>query len=670
MCAPNYKCSFSFSLILFALLVLVSANLGFAASWTTVTTAPGNTGVMLQLTDGTVMVQSASDLRTWFKLKPDPNGNYATGSWTATAPMGTARLYFASHVLPDGRVWVLGGEYTGPINTFANWSNTGEIYDPVANTWTPIAAYPNQAGCPQLSTISGNLTNGSNIITAIYPNTNGLSVNEAIGGTGLPNTTIASIDSPTQIHVNVAATATAAGRLLGLGAVYQPAGCFGDDPTMLVPGGTAGKILAGDLLNANTFIYDIGTNSWTPGGTKLYGDSSDEEGWTKLADGSVLSYALFKSIGPPTGQYAQKYNPSTDTWTGASPSDGSALGSIPQLSSSALGFELGPVLRLQDGRAFVIGANQHTATYNPSTNTWTPGPDISGSLNGNAAPFGADDAPAAILPSGHVILAADAGPSPVVTTGDTTAGSTIITNIPSTALFQVGWSVAATNNSTSVIPSNTTIISIDSPNQVTISKAALATRAAYGITFGGIFSRPTQLFDYNPGANTITPVSPAIPDANLNTLPAFVTRMLVLPTGQLLFSDSGRQLYLYTGDGAAALALRPVINGISFTGPGTFALTGKQLNGQSAGSSYGDDVESDSNYPIVKMTNFAGQVFYGRTTNWTNYGVDGGLTQNQTVTFTLNPLVTAGNYLLTVSGAGIMSNPIVVSITAAQLNVP
>jgi hypothetical protein len=269
-----------------------------------------------------------------------------------------------------------------------------------------------------------------------------------------------------------------------------------------------------------------------------------------------------------------------------------------------------------------------------------------------------------------VILAADAGPSPVVTTGNTTAGSNVITNIPSTALFQVGWSVAASNGSTSVIPANATIISIDSVSQVKISTNALATRTAYGITFGGIFSTPTQLFDFNPAANTITPVSPAIPDANLNGLPAFVTRMLVLPTGQLLFSDSGRQLYMYTGDGAAALPLRPVINGISFTAPGTFTLTGKQLNGQSAGSSYGDDVESDSNYPIVKMTNFAGQVFYGRTTNWTNYGVDGGLTQNQTVTFTLNPLVTAGNYLLTVSGAGIMSNPIVVSITAAQLNVP
>ena len=44
-------------------------------------------------------------------------------------------LFFASAVLPDGRVVVEGGEY----NQFgAGFTNLGAIYDPVANTWTTV----------------------------------------------------------------------------------------------------------------------------------------------------------------------------------------------------------------------------------------------------------------------------------------------------------------------------------------------------------------------------------------------------------------------------------------------------------------------------------------------------------------------------------------------------
>jgi len=55
---------------------------------------------------------------------------------------------------------------------------------------------------------------------------------------------------------------------------------------------------------------------------------------------------------------------------------------------------------LPDGRVFQIGANGNTALYTPSTNTWAAGPTIP---NGK----GADDAPGAVLPNGHVLFAAD-----------------------------------------------------------------------------------------------------------------------------------------------------------------------------------------------------------------------------------------------------------------------
>jgi hypothetical protein len=55
-----------------------------------------------------------------------------------------APLANASAVLPDGRVIVMGGEYNWLGNKYSNgepvWTSLGAIYDPVANTWTPVSA--------------------------------------------------------------------------------------------------------------------------------------------------------------------------------------------------------------------------------------------------------------------------------------------------------------------------------------------------------------------------------------------------------------------------------------------------------------------------------------------------------------------------------------------------
>jgi hypothetical protein len=238
---------------------------------------------------------------------------------------------------------------------------------------------------------------------------------EGVFGFGIPNpATIVSVDSPTQITISAPATQTTTANFIALSSSYQLTGCLGDDPSTLL---SSRKILVGDLINSNTYIYDAALNAWSPSGTKVYPDSSDEEGWARISDGTIITYDLFHSI-HTNGSYAEKYHPKTGMWTGISPSDGTANGTIPQLSSRALGEELGPLLRLQDGRILAIGATQHTALYNPATNTWAAGPDISGMLNGIPSPFGADDAPGAILPNGHVIFAADAGVSGFTSSGN------------------------------------------------------------------------------------------------------------------------------------------------------------------------------------------------------------------------------------------------------------
>ena len=103
-------------------------------TWVAVTNAPHNIGVMLLLSDGTVMCKAASANTTWVSLLPDEYGNYATGTWSSNIPpMYHARSDFASDVLPDGRVFVAGGEHPDKTNT-AN----AEIYDPVTTNWTEI----------------------------------------------------------------------------------------------------------------------------------------------------------------------------------------------------------------------------------------------------------------------------------------------------------------------------------------------------------------------------------------------------------------------------------------------------------------------------------------------------------------------------------------------------
>ena len=86
--------------------------------------------------------------------------------------------------------------------------------------------------------------------------------------------------------------------------------------------------------------------------------------------------------------------------------------------------------------------------------------------------------------------------------------------------------------------------------------------------------------------------------------------------GQVLFSDTDSQLFLYTPAGSAPNLLRPRVEGIKYNGGGVFTLSGQQLNGQNAGSNYGGDVETDQNYPIVSLTDKAGHVFYARSSNW------------------------------------------------------
>lgn len=650
------------------------ATAASAGSWAPLVNQPavGSIQIMILMSDGSIMVHTFDDIQTWVKLTPDAKGSYVNGTWTTLGKMITPRLYFTSDVLQNGNLWVMGGEYTGPFED-PNWGPQAEIYNPLTNTWTEAAPDPDQPGCGKVPVTSNvNLTMGSTSVSGIY-STFRMQPGWTVRGTGIPaNATVVSVDSPTSVTISAAATASGPATASFRGAA---ASCFGDDPTALLPGG---QILVGDLINQQTSLYSLAANMFTPTGSKVYSDSSDEEGWAMLPNGQVLTYDLDPSIKQNTG-FAEKYTPATGVWTGISPADGTAKGTLPVLSSRPLGFELGPLIRLLDGRILVIGANQHTALYTPWSNTWAPGPDMIADLTGPggtipSALFGADDAPAAILPNGDVYLIGDSGPNPVSLNASTTAGSASVT-VPTAAGLQPTWSVAQADGKSTAIPPGTVIFSVDSPTSFTLGTfdasgnlvpVNASTTANVPLVLGGIFSSPSQLFKFDPRAGTMTPI--AGPKGSfLSSEGAFVTRMLVLPTGQLMLSDSSNQLYVYTPNQASApVLLRPAIFRVDYTGGGVFKLTGVQLNGQSEGAAYGDDDQMNENFPIVRLEDPArGNVYYCRTTNWSSVSV--GFNGPETVDFTLNSAVRPGSYKLTVVGAGIASQSVRIEITPREL---
>ena len=58
----------------------------FGGTWTALPTAPAALGNPLLLTDGTV-IASRVDAPEWYKLTPDIDGSYSTGTWSKIASL-------------------------------------------------------------------------------------------------------------------------------------------------------------------------------------------------------------------------------------------------------------------------------------------------------------------------------------------------------------------------------------------------------------------------------------------------------------------------------------------------------------------------------------------------------------------------------------------------------
>ncbi|MEO7206183.1 MAG: hypothetical protein ABI356_07540 [Steroidobacteraceae bacterium] len=351
--------------------------------FTVLTNQPAEIGYLsLLLTDGSVMMQSASDASVFYNLTPAADGRYVNGTWRrlASPPAGYAPADAAQVVLADGRVLFVGGEYNQNQYRLpfapSGLTNMSAVYDPVADSWTMIAAPP--------------------------------------------------------------------------GVEY-----IGDSPSAVLPDGS---FVFGRKLGRDMWRLDPASLTWTSIPATGKADNFAEEGWTLLPDGDLFS------IDVGTAPHAEHYDPIASQWY----SDGNTPMGLTSPSSAPGGLtygpaplqvvggvtygpgptgtyfppgEIGPALLLPDGRVFATGAAAsgavaHTALYTPSATpagagSFAAGPDFT---NGDDA----DDSSGALLPSGHVLIAAASGrfyefdgtTMPVTGTLTNNAGNTVYFLLP------------------------------------------------------------------------------------------------------------------------------------------------------------------------------------------------------------------------------------------------
>jgi hypothetical protein len=112
---------------------------------------------------------------------------------------------------------------------------------------------------------------------------------------------------------------------------------------------------------------------------------------------------------------------------------------------------------------------------------------------------------------------------------------------------------------------------------------------------------------------------------------------------------------------AANLALFPVLAPRTVSPGGSYEISGHYFNGFSQGPAYGDDAQSATNYPLVRITNLAtGHVFYSRTHDHSSMAVAfGGVVSTH---FDVPASQEPGASILEVVANGIPSTPFAVNV--------
>ncbi len=136
--------------------------------------------------------------------------------------------------------------------------------------------------------------------------------------------------------------------------------------------------------------------------------------------------------------------------------------------------------------------------------------------------------------------------------------------------------------------------------------------------------------------------------------------LIVLPTGQVLVG--GSEVYNPTGTYQAGWA--PTVTSVTstVTRGSTYKISGTQFNGLSQAASFGDEYETATNYPLVRIINKStGHVFYAKTHDHSTMGVATGSAIVST-NFDVPANMETGASSLEVVANGIPSAPVSITV--------
>jgi hypothetical protein len=357
-------------------------------------------------------------------------------------------------------------------------------------------------------------------------------------------------------------------------------------------------------------VYNPVNNTWTTTPSPNGGNSMSDDSSTILPNGNYMAQNPFGPV--------HVYNPSTNSWstTGSVLSGGNEEAWVQQ----------------PDGTILKIDGYGDTTSerYLPAQGQWFS----MGTTPNNVWDSNGEEGPGMLLTNQKTIFFGASGLTNIYTPGP--AGSTT----PGT------WA-AGPNMPSGVLPDDAPAAQFPDGNILIAGDT-------------GKFNGPTTLAEYNPNTNSFSSVSNAPANGN----GAFVNHFLCLPNGQILYNEDGPTAWVVSESGSPSSG-QPTISSITQNGDGSFTLTGTQLNGITEGAGYGDDYRPSTNYPIVKLVS-GSNVYYARTYNWNNTGVDTGSTAVST-NFALPAGIPNGTYLLYVVANGVASNATRFSVGSASI---
>ena len=356
-------------------------------------------------------------------------------------------------------------------------------------------------------------------------------------------------------------------------------------------------------------VYNLTTNSWTntPAPGSIVSDANSEI----LSDGRILQALV-------NGTLTQTllYNPLTNTYA----SGPTALGIH---NESAW-------VKLPDNSILYVNRlSTSSERYIPSLNQWVADANVPVQLYDA---FGDEAGAALLLPDGRAFFLGSSGHTAYYTPSGTNSNGT--------------WAAGPDIPGGKGTP--------DAPAAMMVNGKILCTVSPIPTSLDH-FPSPTSYLEFDYLTNTFTLLKAPGGGTTLNSS-CYVTTMLDLPDGSIMYSSQGSNVYyVYTPTGAALTSGKPTINTVTPQNCTSFKITGTLFNGISQGAAYGDDWQMATNYPVIRLTSGT-NVYYARSYNWNSTGVQRGSAAD-TALFDLPSGLPAGSYSLVVTANGIASNP-------------